>query len=484
VNDSSSFGYLCLNTEWRFQSRTVVEQERKARALLGFMDEQDALNFLKVWTVPEGKTDEEFKAFWKRAKSEVELVAPPDLTPEVLEIDDRFHEQLDAIAKDPLFPEAVQQKKWSFKLVEIDKLVCFQKFIYTDHAEDIGKGHDFSDTSKLIDFCLTEKGSKRPFAVVSSPQEYTILSPSQDLRVIGPTQAMQDPTTKRSAYGFGVGWGIPFVQVVEFKDRYFLRNGYHRVYAVRKMGGRHVPCVLIKGETFADLGVLTTGFFGETLLLSDKPPTFGDFFSDGLAPRVRLKAWTKIVRIRAEESMLPVVLPDAVLQKEEPVSVYEESKPKGTAREDFQIQKEDWNVYKLSDGTTLKLRQILIKMSKPTVVQPGQPNFQVEPSTLLMATLSPTKLKGAPDSGQYTPEELSTFVAEGNMKFKTIRAIVNEYLTTSGIKILLQLAQITVGRTSKFDANGDPRYLVNAQISIQIVPPAKNLLEYDSEPRC
>jgi hypothetical protein len=60
------------------------------------------------------------------------------------------------------------------------------------------------------------------------------------------------------------------------------------------------------------------------------------------------------------------------------------------------------------------------------------------------------------------------------MKFKTIRAIVNEYLTTSGIKILLQLARITVGRTSKFDANGDPRYLVNAQISIQIVPPGKN----------
>ncbi len=182
----------------------MVDLERKARTLLGFMDEQDALNFLKVWAVQEGKTDEELTTLWKKAKSEVESVAAPSLTPEVLELDSRYHEQLHAIGKDPLFPEAVQQKKWSFKLVEIDKLVCFQKFIYTDHAEDIAKEYDFSDKSKLIEFCLTEKGSKRPFAVVSSPQEHTILSSSQDLRVIGPTQGMQDPTTKRSVYGFGV----------------------------------------------------------------------------------------------------------------------------------------------------------------------------------------------------------------------------------------------------------------------------------------
>jgi hypothetical protein len=91
-----------------------------------------------------------------------------------------------------------------------------------------------------------------------------------------------------------------------------------------------------------------------------------------------------------------------------------------------------------------------------------------------MATLSPAKLEWRPpDSGQYTSEELSAFITEGNMKFKTIRPIINEYLTTSGIKIHLQLVQITVGRTSEFDANGDPRYLVNAQISIQIVPPGK-----------
>jgi len=54
-----------------------------------------------------------------------------------------------------------------------------------------------------------------------------------------------------------------------------------------------------------------------------------------------------------------------------------------------------------------------------------------------------------------------------------MRAVVNEYLTTSGVKILLQLGSINVGKTDKFDANGDPQYLVNAQIGMQVVPPEK-----------
>ena len=63
---------------------TVVEQERKARALLGFMDELDALSFLKVWAVDEGKTDEELKGIWKTKRSAVESAAPPNLTAEAL----------------------------------------------------------------------------------------------------------------------------------------------------------------------------------------------------------------------------------------------------------------------------------------------------------------------------------------------------------------------------------------------------------------
>src|SRR5438445_7454587 len=226
------------------------------------MTEQEAINFLKSLCKAGGKTDRELTEVWRTAKISVEALPPKDLSAEVLEIGNRFKEQLDAVATDPLFPEAVQGKKWSFKQVEIDKLVCFQQYLITDYAEEIAGMQDFSDLGKLIEFCIPSKRSKRPMAVVASQLEYTMLSSSQDLRVLGPGQ-MQDPVTKRSVFGFVVGWGSPFIQLVKFKGRLFLRNGYHRVYEIRKAGVTHAPCILIEGENFADTGAIKPGFFGE-----------------------------------------------------------------------------------------------------------------------------------------------------------------------------------------------------------------------------
>src|SRR5262249_15157139 len=158
------------------------------------------------------------------------------------------------------------------------------------------EAENFSNAGDLIEFCLSEKSSKRPFTIGSGPQEYTILSPSQDLRTIGPVPPTQDPTTNRNVFGFAVGWGIPFIQVAKFKDRLFLRNGYHRVYAIRNKGVKHVPCILIEIDSIGELG-LKQGFFEEGLLMSNRPPVFADFFSAGVSVTVRMKSFTKIVRI-------------------------------------------------------------------------------------------------------------------------------------------------------------------------------------------
>ena len=381
------------------------------------MDEQDALNVLKGMGIPEGQTDEQLRGIWNESHAAAEGIAAPDLTPEVLDIPERHAEQLNEVSKDPLFTEAVQQKKWSFKLVEIDKLVCFQKFVYTDHVESIAKEYDFSDMAKLIDFCLTERASKRPFAVASTPQEHTIMSSIQDLRIIGPAQPIQDPVTNRTVFGFAVGWGIPFIQVAKFRNRYFLRNGYHRVYALRKKGVKHVPCILIEGEAFADVGA-RAGFFDETLLLSKKPPTFANFFDEHIARSVRMKPLTKILRVAATETTLPVLLPTISLEEAQKTTIVQ-GESEEEQIEDFNIGKEDWNVYKLSDGSILKLRQVLVKVNKNTSALPGQPNLQLQTSNLLMAVHSPARLKKKPSAKQYTPQELAAFVVEPDMKYKT-----------------------------------------------------------------
>jgi len=443
---------------------------RHARALLGFMDEQEAINFLKSMCMVGEKTEDELKGVWRTAKSAVDGLSPPDLSAEVLDIDDRFKVQLETVAKDPLFPEAVHQKKWSFKLLEIDKVVCFQQYVLTDYSEELAKEYDLSDTGRLIEFCVPSKRGKRPIAVVSAPQEFTMLSSSQDLRVLGPGQ-MQDPVTKRTVFGFGVGWGSPFIQVVKFKDRYFLRNGYHRVYEIRKRGVSHVPCILIEGENFADTGAIKPGFFAEKLLTSDKPPVFANFFSNEIAPSLQMKPFTKVVRVRAEESVLPVMLPAPPPMRDQKISppVQLVAETEQGEYEDFKIVREDWNSYRLGDGSILKVRQLLTRIARPPTADASQPDLGVEMSNLLTAVLPSPNLKGTPSTQQYGPQELSQSIAQPNMKYEPIQEVTNEYVTKSGIKLLFQIASLNVARTSKFGPSGDPIYMVNAQTNVQIL---------------
>ncbi len=435
------------------------------------MVEQEAFNFLKSMCILSVKADDEVKEIWRNAKSAVETSSALKTPAEVLDIDKKFEGQLDVVSKDPLFPEAIQQKKWSFKLVEIDALVCFQQYIVTDYSKELAKQYDLSDTSRLIDFCLPSKRAKRPMAVVSAPQEFTMLSSSQDLRVLGPGQ-MQDPVTKRTVFGFGVGWGSPFIQVVRFKGRYFLRNGYHRVYEIRKAALTHVPCILIEGENLADTGAIKPGFFGEQLLTSDRPPMFADFLSDKIAPPLHMKPFTKIVRVRADESVLPVILLPAPPAEEQKMArkIQSSARPEGDNYEEFNIVKEDWNTYRLEDGTILRARQLLVKITKQPMIDPEEPNMSIEMSNLLTAILPPANLRGAASAQQYGPQELSQSVVLPNMKYVTTQEVTNEYITKSGIKLLFQIASLNVARTKKFGPSGDPVYMVNAQTNVQILP--------------
>lgn len=449
----------------------MADQSWNARALLGFMGEQEALNFLKSMCILRAKTDEETKEIWQNAKSAVEVSSGLKTPIEVLDIDEKFGGQLEAVSKDPLFPEAFQQKKWSFKLVEIDQLVCFQQYVITDYSRELTKEYDLSDPAQLIEFCLPSKRAKRPIAVTSSQQEFTLLSSSQDLRVLGPAQ-MQDPVTKRTVFGFGVGWGSPFVQVVKFSGRYFLRNGYHRVYQIREAAVKHVPCVMIEGENFADTGAIRAGFFGEQLLTSNHPPMFADFFSDKIAPPIHMKPFTKVVRVRADESVLPLILPPTPLVSEQQVASKAKAvaQPVGDNYEEFNIVKEDWNSYMLEDGTVLRVRQLLVKIAKQPMANPAEPSMSIEMSNLLTAIFPPADLKGPPSSQQYNPQELSQSLAQANIKYVPTLEVTNEYITRNGIKLLFQIASLNVGRTNKFGPTGDPVYLVNAQTNVQIVP--------------
>lgn len=448
-----------------------MEQIRNGRALIGFMDETEAVDFLRGRCILDKGNGEDIHAAWAAAKSAVDALEPASLSPSILDVGPEFKPQLEAVLQDPTFREAVGTNEWSFKQVEIDKLVCFQKYLDTDYSAELAKDLHLTDMARVIELCLPRNPPKRTIGAAFDPNEHsaTLFASSMDFRVLGDTRG-EDPVTKRRMYGFAVGWGVPFVSVVHLGDRHFLKNGFHRVYLLRERGLTHVPCILLEGKTFADTGAVKAGFFPESLLSSEKPPVFAHYFSNQIAPPLKMRPITKVVRIKADEFVLPVTLQAPPPKREEtPQAHVVETPPmdKETEFEDFKIEREGWNVYRLVDGAIIKARQLLVALRKDPSAQMFQPAF----SNLLVSVMAPQRLKGTPSSKQYSPQELSAAVTEKSLKYETIMEATNEYITETGIRLTIRLASLDVSGTSKFDASGYPIYLINAQTQIQVIVP-------------
>lgn len=128
---------------------------------------------------------------------------------------------------------------------------------------------------------------------------------------------------------------------------------------------------------------------------------------------------------------------------------------------DFEIIKEPWNIYKSKDGSTLKIRFVLIKVIKEGIDETGNPIYGINSSNVV-GVIAPKNLKGTP-SPPYTPKELASSIVEDDIAFDTVSEDWNVYKLKDGVTLNIKLVLVKVSRTNKFDSRGDPIYLVNSQ---------------------
>jgi hypothetical protein len=250
------------------------------------MEEVDALDFLRNECVFEGKDDNYLRELAGKTRVAARDLPRPKL--QVLEADlpNEFKDQLDFIAKHPRIGEAVQSNDWAFKSVEIDGLVCVQKFVSLTYASSIVQNCNLSRFDEQINYCLTDKYlDKTRFSKIGRD---TYAFSGLDTRVLNSWNS-HDNSVNTTEVTFRIGAAVPFVQIVKCEDRYILKNGYHRIFALRKAGFRSTPCILIQGRNRAGIGI-PQGFFSEDLLFSANPPTFSSFFSDAISPIVKFRS--------------------------------------------------------------------------------------------------------------------------------------------------------------------------------------------------
>ncbi len=234
---------------------------------------------------------------------------PEDLAPLVTDV-----------LSDPIFEKSYSAVPVNLGLVELDRLVVFQKNINLAYVsqlrEQLGPKPSPEDVFRL---CMPSDHPVVPYRVRQIAQnQFSFVSVSNDLRVtelalLNPSQIAnhQSKGINVGVVALFVGYGANYLSVTSAEGRLVLINASHRAYALRDLGVTHVPCVIQNVTRREELNVVAGGLplsqSPDQYLKEPRPPVLKDYFDPNLRKIVRLLPKARQVRVMvgAEVSDIP-----------------------------------------------------------------------------------------------------------------------------------------------------------------------------------
>lgn len=267
------------------------------------MGQNEAINYLMSQCVWDNNTEENALKHWVAARDRLRPVPWKPGYPEILDIPNEYHGYLERVIRYPMFQAVLEGLSYSFKLVEIDPILSFQYHVVHDIGEVASSAYRVeSSLERVLEAALPLTPPKQEVAVTQEFNAVTISAPTLNLRLLGPVRGEQDGA---QLSGFAWSFGFPFIIVVRYEGRCYLKNGYHRTVAFRRLGLTHIPCLFLEGFDYSHTGAARPGFFPKQVMLSDSAPTVGHFAED-IAYPVQLRSLMKVIRISATEMVIPM----------------------------------------------------------------------------------------------------------------------------------------------------------------------------------
>jgi hypothetical protein len=192
-----------------------------------------------------------------------------------------------------------------FGFVEIGPLLAYQLHVQTDRAEALCARVGSTPTpTDLAEICLPIQDEPYQPQVAQGPRSVTILSQSLNFRVTKEGM-FEDNGSPYEVAGVIMGMSGPLMHVAVFEGRCYLRNGYHRAYALQRAGVSHLPCLIVQVSRFDRTGAVGGDeTFTSEVLHSDNPPTCSHY-TDEKALSVPLKRISKVINVSwTEETFL------------------------------------------------------------------------------------------------------------------------------------------------------------------------------------
>jgi hypothetical protein len=272
------------------------------------MPEQEATAALLGRNPMPNELDDHIRADIAKAKRQVSRLAKLDLEVPLVEGD---QVALKGITDRPEVAANFAGMAWRPAYVDLRRVISFQKIIHVDGLDERLAG--VQDDQRLLELCIPSVQLPPPQGAFtdSDSKGFTISSFNPNLRIAGGqlTEALVSPApnmppVRMQAVTLLVHMGTSYLQIVRYRDRSFIRDGYHRAAGLLKLGINKVPCIFIEANSFEQVGAAAGAFTYETLY-GDRPPLVQDFWNDDVSRDVSQLAVKKVIRIRGEEFVVP-----------------------------------------------------------------------------------------------------------------------------------------------------------------------------------
>jgi hypothetical protein len=242
---------------------------------------------------------------WELERAEAGLADKPaigKLDPCLSELSERF-------LASPLYKRVSTLVPSYLGVVELDRLVVFQKHINLEYVNQIKDSLGACPSpERIFQACLPIEPLQPPLQLGQIASDcFAFLSPSSDLRLLGaelfaPGQlsGYSPPGFMSKVIGLVVGFGLNVLNALHVEDRLVLNNGSHRAFALREMGITHAPCLVQLLSRRDELEAVASGDLvarPDLYLSASRPPLLKDYFDPKLRVIVPVQRRTRQVRI-------------------------------------------------------------------------------------------------------------------------------------------------------------------------------------------
>ena len=242
--------------------------------------------------------------------------------PPMEELPKKFQSLIQRVITDPMFQQSYQSAPTDIRLVELDRLVVFQKVINLNYVALLKTSLGSRPSEEQVfQCCLPFDHPHPPVQMMQTAQNgFTFLSQSSDIRfldaaLLRPNQLLdyrpQGPIS--AVLGLVVGFGSNFLNAIQVENRLILSNGSHRAFALRDIGVTHVPCIIQKVSRREELAIVANPEVvsnPDRYLKVARPPLLKDYFDPVLRKIVPVPRKNRLVRVSyvVEQSDIPAAM--------------------------------------------------------------------------------------------------------------------------------------------------------------------------------